>query len=86
MVCTTSRALALKVGSRLWEQIGLRGVATRNIDTQETERFAVDEILPYAPVSPVEAFEELRQAAGPDAWGEDPVTAIQEFRRGGDTA
>ena len=33
-------------------------------------------------VEPWRAFEELRQAAGPDTWGDDPVAAIARFRRG----
>ncbi len=33
-----------------------------------------------AAAPPAKAFAELREAAGPDAWGDDPVAAIQRFR------
>ena len=82
VVCEASRDQIRKVAGRLWERIGLRGVATRNIENHEVERFVVDEIVPYEPVEPWRAFEELRQAAGPDTWGHDPVAAIIRFRRG----
>ena len=82
IVCDASRDQIRKVAGRLWERVGLRGVATRNIENHEVERFVVDEILAYAPLEPWRAFEELRQAAGPDTWGDDPVAAIARFRRG----
>jgi hypothetical protein len=82
IVCEASRDQIRKVAGRLWERVGLRGVATRNIHTHEVERFVVDEILAYEPLEPWRAFEELRQAAGPDLWGNDPVAAIARFRRG----
>jgi hypothetical protein len=82
IVCQASRAQIRKVAGRLWEPIGLRGVATRVVDTNEVKRFVVDEILPYEPIEPWRALEELRRAAGPDLWGNDPVAAIARFRRG----
>jgi hypothetical protein len=32
------------------------------------------------------AFRELREVAGPDLWGDDPVAAIRMFRGGGESA
>ena len=84
LVCNASREVTRRAAQRLWEPIALRGLATWNVDTREMERFIVDDIVPYDPVAPAKAFAELRCAAGPDSWGDDPVAAIVEFRRGGD--
>ena len=72
----------MAAGVRSWSRRLLSAMRRRGISPAAAHNSAV---LPEDPLATgywSRAFEELRQAAGPDRWGDDPVAAIIRFRRG----
>ena len=69
-------------GGRSWSRRRTLAMGGRSIPPAATDHSAVLPEYPLATGYWSRAFEELRQAAGPDRWGDDPVAAIIRFRRG----
>ncbi|MDQ7850933.1 MAG: hypothetical protein RB148_11740 [Armatimonadota bacterium] len=66
--CKVSQSLARALGSRLYERVGVVGVATWDASDWHLLSFTVEELLPYQEVPLKVAFQELADAAGPEAW------------------
>jgi hypothetical protein len=64
LYCSTSEKIAMKAGTRLYTQVGLRGLAEWNTETFEIEYFRVDEILDYEQITISESFKELSKVVG----------------------
>lgn len=79
--CETSHQLAKDLGHRLYERVGLRGVATWDTSDWSLKSFKALEILQYTDTPIKKAFAYLAKASGPDAWAdEDPDLAIAKLR------
>lgn len=72
---TLDRDFARKLAPRLYERIGLSGMAIWNVDTWQILDFRPTEILDYRPGTIAQAFEELRNA-GPRAWSKEYLESI----------
>jgi len=59
LYCNATEAIAKQLGSRLYEQVGVYGVAEWNFETLEIEEFEITRVSDYAYVSPNDAFEKL---------------------------
>jgi hypothetical protein len=62
--CSTTKSLAQQAGTRLYTQVGLRGVAEWNIESLKIENFNVTEILDYEQAPLPTVFAELFEIAG----------------------
>lgn len=62
--CDLDRNLAIKAASRLYEEVGLEGVATWDAETLELQRFNVIAIMDYQRVPLTEAFDRLSRSVG----------------------
>ena len=60
LYCTTSEEIAKQLGSRLYEQVGVYGVAEWNFETLEIEEFEITRVLHHFHITPKEAFKNYR--------------------------
>ncbi|MGI9952322.1 hypothetical protein V3F56_08160 [Moorellaceae bacterium AZ2] len=84
LVCETSRQLAKQLGSRLYEWVGLSGIAEWDTRDWSITAFEARELIEYTAVPITDAIASLARAAGPEAWADvvDIVKEINEFRQG----
>ena len=80
--CTTSREIAKKAGSMLYNIVGLHGLAEWDSETFEIESFHVYEISEYEDVSLSQAFQELSDAVGTSFDNLDVDDFISQIRYG----
>lgn len=82
---TVSEPMAVELGRRLYNEVGLTGMAHWNPLTWELLDFRPDKLLDYDPKPYTDAFEELAKASEKSAWIEiDDVTGYIADLRGGD--
>jgi hypothetical protein len=75
-----TREQAKQLGERLYDVVGVRGIATWDTRTWTIERFEVQEVLDYEPVPVRQAFLELREAIG-DVYDTDAsIEALRALR------
>lgn len=84
--CIVSKEMARKLGKRLYEGVGIRGLAHWDTQTLKVESFEVYELTDYEEINLVDAFAEVREAVG-DAFDHiDDVNAFVSEIRGGSEA
>lgn len=76
---SVTKKLAKQIAPRLYEEIGLRGLATWEMNTRAMLSFKAYELLPYRRVSPSEAIDALSRVAGED-WAR--ISDPDEFLEG----
>lgn len=72
--------LAKKLGARLYDSIGLAGVAEWDEDTKNIVAFEASALLPYDPGPIDSAFEKLAEIAGDTLDGVDAEKLVAELR------
>lgn len=77
--CETTKEIAVKAAQKLYQEVGLRGLASWNTETSFVEEFYVKEILDYEKTDISEGFDYLRSNFS-DAFGD--VGNIDEFIAG----
>jgi len=76
LYCNVTEVIARQLGSQLYEQVGVYGVAEWNFETLEIEEFEITRVSGHAYVSPNDAFEKLSEAFGP--YFED-ITDVEQW-------
>lgn len=77
-----SNELAREIAKHLYEEIGVRGLATWEVSGPRIVDMEAYELLPYRRTSPKEAIQALQESAGKD-WGKiaDPEEFLRKLRR-----
>jgi len=66
LYCDASRALVLSLGNKIYQTVGLRGIAEWNPDSLEIEQFTALELTAYDHKSVAEAFLAVSDEVGKD--------------------
>ncbi len=82
LVCTVGEDLARQIATRLYEFVGLRGVAHWNLDTAEIEVFEIQALLPYEKTGAMDAFAALAEVSAEDFTDIQDVVQYAEVLRG----
>lgn len=82
LVCEVDEDLARQIAARLYEFVGLRGVARWNLDTAEIEDFEIQALLPYEQTGAMDAFAALAEVSAEDFTGVQDVVRYAEMLRG----
>lgn len=85
LVCRADEELVKAVAARMFEVVHLAGVATWDPVTRQITDFEAEELLPYRATGTSAAVQRLREAAGGDLDGQDPL-AVRRAVRGYDSA
>lgn len=82
--CPAPRDVVVRAGGRLYERVGVKGVAEWDTYDWAIKSFRVTELVDYAASKLTDAAAKVRRVAGPRAWSAvtDVVKAIEELRRG----
>lgn len=78
LIMEVNRKFARELAPKLYQPVGLKGVATWDMETWEIVHFEPKELLEYEPVPCSQAFEELAQAS-PRAWTREFLDTIPDF-------
>lgn len=85
-IMKVSASFARQLAPFLYREIGLYGTAKWETEQWRLIDFDPKKLLDYEQTSAIEAFKELAEASGPDAWeGVDVTKAIAELREDGDS-
>ncbi len=79
--CACSEQFAINLAPKLYRTVGLHGIASWHIRTNELVKFRATELLPYDPTDLISAIKQLRERVGyafEDI--EDPVAYYRELR------
>lgn len=77
-----TREMAQGLGSRLYREVCLEGVAWLRLPGREIERYVVNRVFDYRPKSPIDAFQELASLTLGN-WGKtDPNRFVKSLREG----
>ena len=76
LTCTTTRGIATELGKRLYQVVGLEGVAKWDSETSEIREFEIRRITEYEEMSPLDALKHLAQSFG-DAY--DDITDVDSY-------
>ena len=79
--CSVEKSTIKELAKRLYERVGLRGLAERRITDMYIESFTIAEILPYKEVPITEALEKVAPFLGSRWKGLSPEEIVKEIRR-----
>ncbi len=82
VIVDTDKATSKQLAPRLWDYVGLRGIAKWDIETFKITEFKLTEVLDYNPGSISDAFNELKSSgnSGWDNFNNNDDIAKQLFR------
>ena len=78
--CSVNQQLAKEIATRLYDTVGLFGIATWNIHNYSLERFEAKSLTEYRDVPVTQAFRELSEKASHHFDGIDPVDFVSDHR------